>query len=250
MQRNALLFWFGLLYFLGGMISTILINYSSTQVNNINAWIKPMKFFFSAAIFSFTMAWLLYELPSMNYNNYSIMVVVVLTFELLVITWQAANGRLSHFNTSKPLYAHLFTLMGVAIVVLTIWTLLVGIHFFTKDTNHIQKGYLWGIRLGIIIFVIAAFEGGLMGARLSHTVGGTDASEGLPILNWSKHYGDLRIAHFFGMHALQILPIAGYYLFKQTQSIIVFSIVYALIVCFFFIQALKGISILKTTSLS
>ena len=245
-QRNQLLYLFGWLCFAGGIICSILTQTITVQVNNINAFIKPMKFFFSVWTFCWTIGWLVFELkqPAII-NSYSIMVVIVMTIELLVITWQAANGRLSHFNTSTALYSLLFAIMGIAISILTLWTLFIGFQFFNLKNVSIPVGYLWGIRLGIILFVIFSFEGGMMGAKLSHTIGAADGSEGLPIINWSKQYGDLRVAHFFGIHALQLLPLAGYYLFKNPVNIITVSIVYFLLVSFLLIQALKGIPFIK-----
>ncbi len=245
-QRNQLLYWFGWLSFVGGIICSILTQTTSVQVNNINAFIKPMKFFFSVWAFCWTIGWLLFELqqPAIT-NSYSIMVVIVMTIELAIITWQAANGRLSHFNVSKYLYATLFSIMGIAISVLTFWTLFIGFQFFNLKNVAISSGYLWGIRLGIILFVIFAFQGGIMGARLSHTIGAADGGFGMPVTNWSKQYGDLRVAHFFGIHALQLLPLAGYYLFKNPSSIITVSVIYFLLVSCLLIQALKGMPFLK-----
>jgi len=48
-----------------------------------------------------------------------------------------------------------------------------------------------------------------MGSRLSHSVG-TDLGNGIPFLGWNKDGGDLRILHFLGIHALQILPFIGF----------------------------------------
>lgn len=85
----------------------------------------------------------------------------------------------------------------------------VGFLFFTQNLPEIKDCYLWSIRIGIFIFVVFSFEGFLMGSKMSRTVGAADGSDGLVFLNWSKNFGDLRIAHFFGMHGLQVTPLLG-----------------------------------------
>src|SRR6185503_11959868 len=147
---------------------------------NINAWIKPMKFFFSIWLFCWTMAWYLdYLNDKRRVQRYTWAVVIVMIIEQVIITWQAANGRLSHFNISTPLYQGLFYLMGAAIVTLTVWTGVIGYYFFKQKQFTVPMPYIWGIRLGIILFVLFAFEGGVMARLLTHTVGAPDGGPGL-----------------------------------------------------------------------
>ena len=61
---------------------------------------------------------------------------------------------------------------------MTLFTAVMGWFFFTDNFPDLSLSYLWGIRLGIILFVIFAFEGGAMGAQMSHTVGAADGGTG------------------------------------------------------------------------
>jgi hypothetical protein len=79
-----------------------------------------------------------------------------------------------------------------------------------------------------------------MGSRLTHTIGGADGGDGLPILNWSTRFGDPRVAHFIGMHALQILPILSFYLFKNTKITVIAAVFYMILAAFTLVQALQG----------
>ena len=86
-----------------------------------------------------------------------------------------------------------------------------------RDTPPSRAGYIWGIRLGVAIFLLASFQGALIVANNAHTVGAPDGGPGLPFVNWSTRSGDLRIAHFFGMHAMQALPLLGFLLDRLTR---------------------------------
>jgi hypothetical protein len=240
-KRNSLLYWFGLFNLVCAGFCIVLSQVDNTAVMGINAWIKPFKFFLSTVIFSFSMGWFMhYLIQQKAVKIYIWVVIIILTFENIIIVWQAANGRLSHFNITSPLYALLFSLMGVAITIMTLWTLYIGILFLRQKNFNLPLQYVLAIRIAILFFVFFAFEGGMMAAQLKHTVGAADGSEGLPLFNWSKTYGDLRVAHFFGMHSLQIIPLFGWFIAKNKTSVLLFSTAYFLLVIFLLWQALSG----------
>ncbi len=244
--RNPALYYFGWLCLGGALLSAIMTQVTDTEVLGINAWIKPFKFYMSSWIFAWSIGWYMHYLSQQStVNIFSWVVIVVFIFELVYITWQAAKGELSHFNMSSSFHGTMWSIMGFAISMMTLFTAYIGILFFTSSFPDLPNAYVWGIRLGIVMFVIFAFEGGLMGARLSHTVGASDGSAGLPVVNWSKSHGDLRIAHFLGMHALQILPILGFYLFQSTRVLIIVSIIYFITTSAVLVQALMGIPLFR-----
>lgn len=239
--RNYPLYIFGWICLAGTVYSFYMIGTSQVQINGSNAWIKPAKFFLSAVIFVWTIAWFIGYLPkTTNVSWYYWLVIAVFAFELFYITLKASQGQLSHFNVSNSFNSLLFSLMGLAISMMTLATLYIAYLFFTLQLPQLSTAYLWGIRLGLLLFVIFAFEGGLMGAKMAHTVGAPDGTPGIKFLNWSMTHGDLRVAHFVGMHALQVLPFLGYYLVHSSKGIIIIGIVYLALSLVVLIQALAG----------
>jgi hypothetical protein len=238
--RNETLYYFGLVCLGLAILFLILSKTTHTQVFNVSAWFKPFKFAFSTFLFAWTMGWYCAYLPSFNINLFNISVVVLLGFEIAYIALQASRGQLSHFNLSTPTYAAMYSLMAIAASAVALYTAYVGILFFTNSFPELPLAYVWAIRFGIVLFVVFSFEGFVMGSKLTHTIGGADGGEGLPILNWSTRYGDPRVAHFFGMHALQVLPLLAYYLFKDTRMVFVLFVLYALLAVFTLVQALQG----------
>jgi len=241
-RRNELLFWFGLFNLAVATACLILMVFEETQLLGVNRWLKPFKFYASVGIMVLTMGWLLYYLKSpKKIKLYSWLIVISMFFENGLIITQAVRNTTSHFNTTSPLNGIIFQAMGFFIVVFTITTILVCVSFFKQKQFSISDTYVWGIRLGILFFLFFSLEGGMMLGLMKHTVGGPDGGAGFPVVNWSTQYGDLRIAHFVGIHSLQVLPLFGYYISKTKTQTILFSAVYFLVASGLFLQAMKGI---------
>lgn len=242
-DRNDTLFYFGVICLLLSILFFVFTKTTSTQVYGVNAWYKPLKFALSTFTYAWAMAWYCSYLPNFNVKLFNWTVIILLGFEIAYIALQAGKGQLSHYNTSTPMHSLLFSMMAIAASLVTLYTAYVCMLFFNGSFDNLPDYYVWSIRLALILFVIFSFEGFAMGARLSHTVGALNDNSSLFVLGWSKTFGDLRVAHFIGMHALQVLPIVAYYLLKNTKMTIAFSVLYGLLALTTLIQALRGKSL-------
>lgn len=241
-QQNAPLFYFGLLNGVAALGCLVLMRLSTTQVLGINAWVKPFKFFVSTLIFVWTMGWFMRYLTDSqaSISAYSWGLIGLFTLEDSYIAVQAGRGQRSHFNIGTPFSVAMYSLMGLAAVAISVWTAYIGIRFFQQELAELPAAYRWGIRLGLVQFVLFSMEGMVMGSRLRHTVGGEDGGPGLPVVNWSRQHGDLRIAHFVGMHALQVIPLLSYYLLTSVWATVLVALLYGLIATWLFIRAMQG----------
>lgn len=238
--RNENLFYFGLLCLSLSLCFLLLTQFTTTQVHNVNAWYKPFKFSFSTFTFAWAMGWYCHYLEDFNVKRFNWTVILLLGFEIFYIAIQGGRGELSHYNISSSFYAAMYSLMGIAAASVTLYTGYVGFRFCRQSFPDLSKHYVWAIRFAILFFVIFAFEGSLMGSRMNHNVGGVNDNSDWFILSWSRTMGDLRVAHFVGMHALQALPLLSFYFFKETKSTIIVSLLYGLLATTTLVQALQG----------
>ena len=239
-KRSPKLGWFGAFNFLAFFIMLIISFFDDRMLLGINVWVKPMKFAISVGVFTWTMAWFLYELPQKpKVKKIEWTIIMMLLIEMVIIVGQAARGELSHFNISSMFNGILFQIMGIAILINTIMVFWAFLLF--RKVDSLPRGYKIGIQFGMLIFIVASLEGYLMAANLSHTVGAPDGQEGIFFLNWAKSYGDLRIFHFLGLHALQVLPLFAWYFSKETSKpVIVFGVIYFMLSLGTFWNALAG----------
>lgn len=171
-------------------------------------WLKPLKFAVSLALYSATLSWMLGQLPERALSRTGWIITVAGGVEMAIIVGQAAVGNRSHYNMDTPLSAALWGTMGVTIAVLWLATLAVAVRFLRVPGRDRAAGT--AIRLGVVVALIGLGEGFLMASTGAHAVGVPDGGPGLPLVGWSTTGGDLRVAHFIGMHALQGLPLLAF----------------------------------------
>jgi hypothetical protein len=225
-------------------------------ITGVNAWLKPAKFAISTAIFSATIAWIFgYLTPSPKLTRLGRTLSAMLILEVAIIFVQAWRGTTSHFNLSTPLNGALFGIMGVGIAV--VWIATIGVFLAALRQRFADPSWGWSLRLGLLIAVIGSAAGGLMlrptpGQAVNrqfaggHTVGAPDGGPGLPGVGWSSEHGDLRVPHFFGLHAIQVLPFCAW-LFRRrrrvTALVVTASASYFGFILILTWQALRGESI-------
>jgi hypothetical protein len=231
------------------------------------AWLKPLKFAASTAIYAFTLAWVFTFLPGWRRTRRIVGAGTAAAFalEVAMIAGQAWRGATSHFNTATPVDAAVFGLMGVVIVLQTLLAIALAVALWRQPFADPALG--WALRLGLLVTVLGALMGGLMtrptAAQIAearatgqmprsgaHTVGAADGGPGLPLTGWSTRHGDLRVPHFIGLHAWQVLPLFARLVLRRgsdrtrSRLAIAAAAVYASVFAGLLLQALRGLPVL------
>jgi len=246
-QRNAALYtsvWVCVLVAAGCSVGLVV---DSREVMGVNTWLKPLKFSLSIAIYNLTLAWLLAYLPWQERQIVTWGTIACMAVELGLIVFQAARGVPSHFNISTPTNGLIFSVMGLFIVVNSL-LLLYTLFCFFRRTMPLPPHQVWAWRLGLALAFLGGLSGGIMSATLGHSVGVAEGGPGLWFLNWSLQGGDWRVAHFFTLHGLQVIPafvwiatdITGYLAPTRTTAWTV-AVGYAGFCALLHLMALRGI---------
>ena len=244
----------------------IATQFDSRQITGIDAWIKPAKFALSSAITCLSMAWLASYLKDWRkVRAWSARVFAASNaIEIVIIDMQAARGTTSHFNMATSFDAAAFIVMGISIA--TLWFSMAAMTYALWRQQIRPSSWAWALRLGLLLSLIGAAGGGFMLRQTpeqervakskhfgSHTVGAPDGGPGLPILNWSTQHGDLRIPHFLGLHAVQVIPLIGWWLLRRsrcterqrTHFVWLAGGAYVALFCLLSWQALRGQALLE-----
>ena len=245
-NHSPLLYWIVIVHLVLAIVSITSSFMDDRTLMGVNVWMKPLKFSISVAIYILTVGFLmtLYPFSKKKKNLINNIVCWTLLIELGLIIYQASGGVQSHYNISNPFDGLIFTAMGILIAINVI---IMALFIFETIRLKLKTPKLlqWAILLGWVIVFFGSWVGGQMISEMSHNIGVEDGGPGLPLVNWSTIAGDLRVAHFFGLHGLQIIPIFALLISNKSKTttknqiiiVTVFGLAYALFVGYTFYQA-------------
>ncbi len=219
LRHTKSLFWLAVISVVGAVVLVPFWIFDSRELGGVSVWEKPLKFFISSAIFSFTFSWLSSFITkgSRWVKVAGLFIAISLAVELVLIAAMAALGTTSHFNVSTPTAIVIWSLMATFISIVLFSTLFLSIMIlFQKQQEFNLKLTLTlgslntAVGMGLAYLMtwptanqLANYQG-IAGA---HAVGVDDGGPGLPFLGWSTVAGDLRVGHFFGLHSIQVAAI-------------------------------------------
>ena len=219
LKHTKSLFWLAVISVVGALVLVPLWILDTRELLGVSVWEKPIKFFISAAIFSFTYSWLSSFITkgARWVKVAGLFIAVSLTVELVLISAMAILGTTSHFNVSSPTAIVIWSLMATFISIVLFSTIFISLMIL------VQKQRAFNLKLALALGSIntavgmglaylmtrptAAQLANFQGIAGAHAVGVSDGGPGLPFLGWSTVAGDLRVGHFFGLHSIQVAAI-------------------------------------------
>lgn len=189
-----------------------------------SVWLKPLKFGFAMGVYALTLAWLLGKLSKGRRIGWWLGTVFAIAGVLDVgaVAYAAANGTFSHFNqNTDPVARIVQTVFSFGIMPLLLTTLFIAVLLLVQRVGDraLTRALRAGLGLAVASMVVALWLSTSSGATPrtvtdangnqasmmgSHGIGDPDGN-GMPVTHWSTTGGDLRVAHFVGMHAIQVL---------------------------------------------
>lgn len=220
---------------------------------DVDIWMKPLKFLLSTVTYFGMFVLIARWLPAGTLNKiwYRIWIGILIlsaAAENLWIAAAAGNGVGSHFNEGSAFMSAAYTMAGVMAVALLTGTLLFGIHIWRNQETGLNPAFRLSLIAGLLVtFPLTLVIAGYLGGAGSHFVGGNASDvEGMLLTGWARDGGDLRVGHFFALHAMHIIPAGGWVLSRSLQGPAALAAVWILVIgycaltIFAFAQALMG----------
>jgi hypothetical protein len=209
------------------LVSVVGMFVDDRMIMEESVWLKPLKFGFAIGTYSLTLSWLLTKLVRGRRLGWWLGAVFAVagTLDVGAVAVAAANGTFSHFNNNTDAIARAVqTTFQLGVMPLLLVTLVVSILLLIQRTGDrpTSRALRFGLGLAVASMAVAGWLSGSSGSTArtvtdanghsvsmvgGHGIGDPDG-HGMPVTGWSSTGGDLRVPHFFGLHAIHILLLA------------------------------------------
>lgn len=206
--------WRSVVVMLAGFATMLLLQlFDARLFNGVSVWDKPSKFFLSLAVQFGTVSWALSQMPRISAKirsfNWAVALMLIAGWgEMGYMIFRASRAEASHFNSTSLSGIIGYAMMGIGSLSLTSTAAFIGWKIWRK-----RSADLWTETAGTALMagaLLGTAVGIYMSAQTGHWVGGAQSDAGgLPLFHWSTTGGDLRVAHFLGLHAAQFVPLSA-----------------------------------------
>jgi hypothetical protein len=213
-----------ILLFTLALVSGVGVLVDDRLIMGESVWLKPLKFGFAMGVYGLTLAWLLSKLRKGRRLGWWLGTVFAVAglLDVGAVAYAAAHGTFSHFNQNTDLVAQTVqTVFSFGIMPLMLTTLVIAILVLIQRTGDraMTRALRAGLGLALASMVVALWlsmssggtprtvtdaNGQPVAMAGGHGIGDPDGN-GMPLTHWSTTGGDLRVPHFVGMHAIQVL---------------------------------------------
>ncbi len=189
-----------------------------------SVWVKPLKFGFAMGVYGLTLAWLLSKLSKGRRFGWWLGTFFAISglLDVGAVAYAAAHGTVSHFNNNaEPVAQTVRTVFSIGVGPLLLITLLIAVLVLIQRTGDraMARALRAGLGLASASMVVALWlsnssgatprtvtdaNGNTVSMNGGHGIGDPDGN-GMFLTNWSTTGGDLRVPHFVGLHAIQVL---------------------------------------------
>lgn len=217
-QVNPAFFDMTVLSIFALLISVIGITFDQRLIAGELAWIKPLKFSLSIALYGGSLLLVSRNLKfSSALKRASCLAYAAGTIELAAIFVQVLQGVSSNFDTANAFDSAIWLLSKIAILPLASASIVMLLLLLRQDRlpSVLGSAICWGLFLAIVGFIPGFIM--LLPEHIQHSYSHVTVLNAAPhhlssmrFPGWNTVAGDLRVAHFFGLHALQIMPLLAF----------------------------------------
>ena len=244
LKRNSILFWYGLINIFFFVFCFGISLFDKTEVLGKNAWYNPMKYYLSTGIFIWSMGWYLYFLNNIVQRRIITWCLLITSLtQTSIVLLQSISGLPPFYTNNTPFNNLVCNFQLTNYVVFFVLMLVITYLFYFQKKNSKSQHFTWGIRLGMIVFLIGLLIGFYI---LINFINASDNNYNVAlneIVFNKKKQGNFIIPFFLGIHGLQIIPLLSYYFFQNKKQVVNFTLLYFIMMIVLLFMAFINLAI-------